>query len=88
MATKAPYTLYYNQWSICSQMVLLTLAFRGQPKDAASEIVVQQQSIDILASKQLEETFLTEINPKGQVSFPNTKNPEHENQQKQCRFQC
>ncbi|KAE9379703.1 hypothetical protein N431DRAFT_398147 [Stipitochalara longipes BDJ] len=73
MASTESYTLYYNQWSICSQMVLLTLAFRGQPKDAKSEMVVEEQAVDIFKSAQLEETFLTEVNPKGQV--PVLKHP-------------
>jgi len=70
MASKESYTLYYNQWSICSQMVLLTLAFRGQPRDVNSEMVVKEHAIDLFASEQLEEAYLTEINPKGQVSPP------------------
>lgn len=68
MASTEPYTLYYNKWSICSQMVLLTLAFRGQPKDAESEMIVEEKEVDIFKGVQLQEAFLTEINPKGQVS--------------------
>ncbi|KAK0112330.1 hypothetical protein ONS96_001578 [Cadophora gregata f. sp. sojae] len=67
MASPAPYTLYYSKWSICSQMVQLTLAFKGQPKDDDSSITVEQKEIDILKFEQLEEAYLTEINPKGQV---------------------
>jgi hypothetical protein len=50
-------------------MVQLTLAFRGQSKDARSEMRVEEKAVDILKSAQLEEAFLTEINPKGQVSI-------------------
>jgi hypothetical protein len=63
------YTLYYNTWSICSQMVRLTLAFRGQPKDGESEMIVEEKAIDIYHTfAQLDESFLIEINPKGKVS--------------------
>ncbi|PVH69738.1 hypothetical protein DL98DRAFT_578190 [Cadophora sp. DSE1049] len=67
MASPEPYLLYYNKWSICSQMVQLTLAFKGEPKDDVSSMVVEQKEIDIIKSEQLEEAYLTEINPKGQV---------------------
>jgi hypothetical protein len=68
MATES-YTLYYNTWSICSQMVRLTLAFRGQPKDGESEMIVEEKEVDIYHTfAQLDESFLTEINPKGKVS--------------------
>lgn len=65
------YTLYYNTWSICSQMVRLTLAFRGQPKDGESEMLVEEKEVDIYHTfAQLDERFLTVINPKGKVSIP------------------
>ncbi|KUJ08945.1 uncharacterized protein LY89DRAFT_598871 [Mollisia scopiformis] len=67
MASTEPYTLYYNKWSICSQMVQLTFAFRGEPKDAGSQMTIEKKSIDIMNGEQLEEAYLTEINPKGQV---------------------
>lgn len=66
------YTLYFNKWSICSQMVQLTLAFRGEPKGDESTMIVEQKEIDILKSEQLEEAYLLEINPKGQVRIPRT----------------
>lgn len=49
-------------------MVQLTLAFRGQPRDVESEMVVEGKEVDIMKGAQFEEAFLTEINPKGQVS--------------------
>ncbi|KAH6706352.1 hypothetical protein BKA61DRAFT_558853 [Leptodontidium sp. MPI-SDFR-AT-0119] len=61
------YTLYFNKWSICSQMILLTLAFKGEPKDDSASMTVEQKHIDIMNSEQLEEAFLTKVNPKGQV---------------------
>jgi hypothetical protein len=50
-------------------MVLLTFAFRGQPKDAKTEIVIKKQEVDIFKGAQVEEVCLTEINPKGQASI-------------------
>jgi hypothetical protein len=49
-------------------MVQLTLAFRRQPRDTRSEMVGEEKSVDILNSAELQRAFLTEINPKGQVS--------------------
>ncbi|KAG4442870.1 hypothetical protein IFR05_001666 [Cadophora sp. M221] len=66
MESPQPYTLYFNKWSICSQMILLTLAFKGKPKDGDASMTVKQKHIDIMKSEQLEEVFLTNINPKGQ----------------------
>jgi hypothetical protein len=63
------YTLYYNTWSVYSQMVLLTFAFRGQPKDAQTEMAIKKQEVDIFKGAQVEEVYLTEINPKGQASI-------------------
>lgn len=68
MAATQPYTLYYNKWSICSHMVRLTLAFKGQTKDAESEMIVEEKEVDIFNGAQLTEEYLTVINAKGQVS--------------------
>lgn len=67
MDSPQAYTLYFNKWSICSQMILLTLAFKGEPKDDSASMTVEQKHIDIMSSEQLEEAFLTKVNPKGQV---------------------
>ncbi len=49
-------------------MVRFTLALAGQPADEASRMEVSEQVVDILGGgEQLEETFLCDINPKGQV---------------------
>ncbi|KAH8812214.1 hypothetical protein F5884DRAFT_784746 [Xylogone sp. PMI_703] len=67
MAGSAPFVLYHHPYSICSLMVRLTLAMRGRPKDLDSEMTVEERVVDIFNSLQLEEDFLCNINPKGQV---------------------
>lgn len=66
--SKSPFTLYYNQFSICSLMVLLTLRWKGQPK--SSDVVIEpvEEEIDIYVGDQMEESYL-EKNWKGQVSM-------------------
>jgi hypothetical protein len=49
-------------------MVRYTLAIRGVAKDPASEMAVEEREIDIFGEGQLEESFLCDVNPKGQVS--------------------
>jgi hypothetical protein len=63
------YGLYFNYYSICSLMVLYTLALRGEPKDPESEMIVDTYEVDIFHEAQLEEQFLCEINAKGQVYY-------------------
>jgi hypothetical protein len=48
-------------------MVRYTAAIRGASKDTESEILIEEQSIDIFNEEQLSEHFLCEINPLGQV---------------------
>ena len=64
----AHYGLYFHPYSICSLMVLYTLALRGEAKDPESEMTVETQEVDIFHEKQLDEHFLCEINAEGQVS--------------------
>ena len=61
------YTLYYNQYSICSIMVRYTLAVRGQALDKDSEIQIEEQPVEIFNEEQMTEHFLCDINPLGQV---------------------
>jgi hypothetical protein len=61
------HTLYHNKFSICSLMVRYTIALRGPPHDASSQILIREQDIDIFHEEQLSEQFLCEINAKGQV---------------------
>ncbi|KIV86884.1 hypothetical protein PV11_02466 [Exophiala sideris] len=61
------YVLYYNQYSVCSLMVLYTLALKGDPKSPGNEINVQTKVVDIFHQEQLDEHFLCNINDHGQV---------------------
>jgi hypothetical protein len=63
------HTLYHNYFSICSIMVRYTVAIRGAPKDTESEILIEEQAVDIFHEEQLSEHFLCDINPLGQVRF-------------------
>src|SRR5256885_3422319 len=62
-----PYVLYHNLYSICSIMVRYTLAVKGAPQKPAAAMVVKEQEVDIFHGAQLDEQFLLEINPRGQV---------------------
>jgi hypothetical protein len=64
------HTLYYHGYSICSLQVLYTIAIAAQ-KTCANQptLEVEKHAIDIFNEAQLEEHFLTNINPKGQVSY-------------------
>ena len=59
--------IYYHRYSICSLMVRYMLALRGHPKPSSSDILVDLHEVDIFHGAQLEEHFLLDINPKGQV---------------------
>ena len=50
-------------------MVRYTIAVMGAPKNPESEILIQEQVIDIFHEEQLSEHYLCEINPLGQVRF-------------------
>ena len=60
-------SLYYNRHSICSLMVRYTFAIRGGPLDEASNIVLEEHHVDLSGGEQFTETYLRQINPKGQV---------------------
>lgn len=51
-------------------MVRYALAIAGQPANEASRIDLSLEVVDIMNCGQLDETFLCEINPKGQVRRP------------------
>jgi hypothetical protein len=70
MASLPVHTLLHNHFSICSLMVRYTIALRGSAEDPASEIPIQEQSVDIFNDEQLSEHFLCNVNPKGQVIEP------------------
>ncbi|KIV90010.1 hypothetical protein PV10_07360 [Exophiala mesophila] len=61
------YVLYYNQYSVCSLMILHTLAWKGSARKPEDEIVFQTKEVDIYNEEQLSEDFLCNINDHGQV---------------------
>ena len=63
----SPHKLYFHPYSICSLMVRYALALRGEAKMSSSEIIVDLHEVDMFHGAQLEEHFLLDINPKGQV---------------------
>ncbi len=64
---QAPYTLYHNYFSICALMVRYSFAVRGEPRDAEAAMVIEEQGVDLFHEEQLDEHFLCDVNPKGQV---------------------
>lgn len=66
----ATHRLYFHPYSICSLMVRYTLALRGKPKVASPDIVLDLHEVDIFHGAQLEEHFLLNVNPMGQVVVP------------------
>jgi hypothetical protein len=70
------YTLYYHPYSICSLQVLYTLAIAAANSSEGDPLLeVERRIVDIFNDAQLEETFLTRVNPKGQVRFPPSYDP-------------
>lgn len=63
------YELYYNSFSICSLMVLLTIRWKGQPKSPESAVDPVETELDIYVGDQNDEEYL-EKNWKGQVREP------------------
>ena len=63
----AAYLLYYNPSSVCSLMVLYTLALKGAATSPENEIHVEPKVLDLSQQKQLDEEFLCKINKYGQV---------------------
>jgi hypothetical protein len=63
------YELYYNPFSICSLMVLLTLRWKGEPKSPDLAIDPIEKEIDIYTGEQMSKEYL-EKNWKGQVRKP------------------
>lgn len=66
-ATATDYTIYHNYYSICSIQSRYVLKVRGKAANAGSEMLVQEQEVDIFNEEQLSEDYLIRINPKGQV---------------------
>ncbi|KAH0846028.1 hypothetical protein FOPE_12242 [Fonsecaea pedrosoi] len=62
-----PCILYYDRRSICSSMVRYTLACTGSPGKNCLSLSLELREIDIYKGEQLSESYLCEVNPKGQV---------------------
>jgi glutathione S-transferase len=60
------YTLYYGGYSLCSMMVRLTVALRGQHKDSI-QTTFTAKHINIPAKEHITEDYLLHVNRKGQV---------------------
>jgi hypothetical protein len=63
----APYILYYFQFSNFSIMVRYAIALRGEPGSEA--MTIEEKSINLHKDEHLQEWYLADINPKGQVSI-------------------
>jgi hypothetical protein len=61
------YSLYHNDYSLCSLQVRYTLALAGKPREGLVAMQIDLIDVDLLNSGQLDESFLTNINPKGQA---------------------
>ncbi len=61
------YTLFYNDYSICSVMVRFTIALCRQLEGGKQRPEIVENSVDIQHGGQLVESYLCEVNPKGTV---------------------
>jgi hypothetical protein len=61
------YILYQNPFSLCSLMVLYTIALRGDPSTSLAALDIKQH---LVKDESLTENYLRNINPKGQVRTP------------------
>ena len=66
-ADGSPYILYHNYYSICSVMMRYLVRIKGEPKDAASKMNIEDKLINIFNEEQLSEEYLTQVNENGQV---------------------
>ena len=48
-------------------MVRQTIAIRGEPKDEASKVPIEEKIIELFNEEQFCEHYLCEVNPEGQV---------------------
>ena len=62
------YTLYHNRSSICSIMVRYTVELCAAPGNSLFGITIEDREVDIFKGEQLQEEFLRDVNPMGQVS--------------------
>ena len=62
------HVLYYSTFSVCSVMVRLSFACRGEAKDAEQEVVMKEEHVELGMKEQLTEHFLCNVNSYGEVS--------------------
>jgi hypothetical protein len=74
-AGEQPCILYHHPQSICSLMVRYTFALAGAPVPGDLPISLKLQEVDIFQNEQLEEFYLCNINPKGQVRYTYPSSP-------------
>ena len=61
------YTLFYNDYSICSIMTRFTIAVTRHLQ--GEELDIEEKVVDIQHGGQLSEYYLCDVNPKGTVRF-------------------
>ena len=61
------YVLHHFPYSLCSIMVRHTIALRGRPRSSESFINIEEKIVDLSRGEHISETYLLEVNPKGQV---------------------
>lgn len=59
------FTLFFNNYSICSIMVRFTIAAARQSQ--VDQLAIDEQIVDIQHGGQLTEYYLCDVNPKGTV---------------------
>ncbi|KAH8800205.1 hypothetical protein F5884DRAFT_546689 [Xylogone sp. PMI_703] len=64
---KETFTLYHHRQSICSLMVRYMFAISGPSTSGDSDMILELHEVDIFKNAHLEEHFLCDVNPKGQV---------------------
>lgn len=67
MSETQPCILYYDRRSICSSMVRYTFARAGAPSQGSLPLSIELKEVQIYHGEQMSESYLCEINPKGQV---------------------
>lgn len=71
MAPAETFTLYHHHQSICSLMVRYIFAVSGALTGAKPDMILELHEVDIFKNAHLEEFYLCNVNPKGQVNmFP------------------
>jgi hypothetical protein len=62
--------LYTNTYSLRSLMTRFTIALRGKAAATSIPVIVEEREVNIYEMEQMNETFMLEVNAKGQVPSP------------------